>query len=130
MICQEFFIVMPNSIDDLSGYQIVKMLNLAADHSISEIAEKFHLTYPDTRTILKQHGIQMRRGRRRGSGTGLELSSGSKTNRRMAQWMRRKIEQGLCTSCSEPNDSESLYHCKACLKRRNDQAKKRKQNRS
>jgi hypothetical protein len=96
-----------------------------ASHSrIATIAEAFGLTYQETRAILKEKGIKMRRGRMRGSGRGIELSANGRADRRVS-WIANAIEDGRCTSCSKPNDSTSLYHCKACLKTRNDQAKER-----
>ena len=96
-----------------------------ASHSrIATIAEAFGLTYQETRAILKENGIKMRRGRMRGSGRGIELSAERRTDRRIS-CLARQIEEGRCTSCGEPNDSESIYHCKKCLNNRNDQAKKR-----
>ena len=97
---------------------------MASHSSIATIAKEFGLTYQETRKIIKDHGVKMRRGRVRGSGSGLELSVKSRTNRAIS-WLAKRIEEGRCTSCSGKNDSDSLYHCLKCLDARNSQAKKR-----
>ena len=91
---------------------------------ITKLAKEYGMTYKDMRTLLKQNGVEVIRGRKRGGGIGQCTEvNGNKIDRRKA-WQLRKIEQGLCTSCGGPNDSESIYHCKKCLKKRTE-AKKR-----
>src|SRR5260370_5923884 len=98
---------------------------MTSSMSIAKIADKFGLTYSETRAILRQYRIKLRRGRKRGSGGGLEFTSNNGRFDRRVSWIKKQIEAGRGTSCGKLNDSESLYHCKKCLKDRNQQTKER-----
>ena len=88
---------------------------------ITELAKKYRSTYKEIRSLLKRNGVTVKRGRRRGSGLG-QCTVEGKVDRRKA-WQIRKMEAGRCTSCGELNDSESIYHCKKCLKKRTEAKK-------
>jgi hypothetical protein len=107
----------------ITAKMIAKAIGLAATKNIREISEQIGLTYPQTRDLLHRNHVKIKRGRRQGSGVGLQIQGGKKLDRRVSRQLRM-IKAGRCTTCGKPNDSESLYHCKACLKRRNENKKR------
>lgn len=109
---------------NLSASQEAKIVQLSSSTSISAIADRFDIPYSQVRKVLTKNGIKITRGRKQGTGRGLRVVGGKKVDRRVA-WQTRQIESGLCTSCGDPNDSDSMYHCKKCLKKRTDAKKKK-----
>src|SRR5579859_6314786 len=83
---------------------------------IAKAAKELAIPYKELRTILNKNGIKIIRGRRRGSGVGYSINGVRKLDRRIKLQIEQ-IETGRCTGCGKPNDSDSLYHCKACLKK-------------
>ena len=106
----------------MTSFQITKALAMLTSKSLAEVSTYFNLKPSEIRIEFKRHGVKIKRGRKRGTGNGRVIVGGVKKDRRV-RWQEEKLKEGKCTSCGEPNDSKSLYHCRKCLKRRNEQKK-------